>query len=210
MRSTPTTLLTIMTTMAGLSLLSACTADGNSRVEMGDNRIDPARSATVRGINDSNARAEQARVDTSTSLDGLSRVHWDRTTVLVPIDGLEGMPRYLREYPRTSATARQRGEFPTEMTALELSGDSEADQWTEALASPGWHLIQVAALPVRMIMHDPSEPVRHLPQKHWRAQVTTLRQSGADAAKVAELEATALKARQEDAKVRSDAMDAVR
>jgi hypothetical protein len=52
--------------------------------------------------------------------------------------------------------------------------------------------------------------VRHLPQQHWRAQVTTLRQSSAEATKIAELEAAALKARQEDAKVRSDAMDAVR
>jgi hypothetical protein len=61
-----------------------------------------------------------------------------------------------------------------------------------------------------MIMHDPSQCVRHLPQQHWRAQVTTLRQSSAEATKIAELEAAALKARQEDAKVRSDAMDAVR
>jgi hypothetical protein len=194
----------------GLTALAGCTADGNSRVEMGDARIDPTRATTVRGISDSNARPERLTNDSSASLQGLSRAHWDRTTVLVPVDGVEGMPRYLREYPRTVATARQRGEFPTEMTALELSGDSEADQWTETLASPGWHLIQVAALPVRMIMHDPSQCVRHLPQQHWRAQVTTLRQSSAEATKIAELEAAALKARQEDAKVRSDAMDAVR
>jgi hypothetical protein len=196
--------------IASAALLTGCNADGNSRMEMGDARIDASRAVIVRGLADAQARPERVGAASEASLDGLSRAHWDRTTVLVPVDGVEGTPRYLREYPRADATARQRGEFPTEVTALELSGDSEDAQWQEALAAPGWHLIQVAALPVRMIMHDPTQPVRHLPAQHWRAQTSTLRQSAAEAARAAELEAAAVKARAEDAKATTDALDAAR
>jgi len=164
----------------------------------------------VRGIGDTQARPETVAVLDRPSLDGLSRAGWDRTTVYVPVDGVEGMPRYVRERPRALSTARQRGEQPTEVTALELSGGSEDAQWQEALASPWWNLVEAAALPVRVFMVEPWQQTRHLPDQYWRAPAQTPRQSSAETAAKQAQEAEAARLREEGGRVTSDAMDAAR
>ncbi len=164
------------------SAMSSCTAPGNSRPEVGDNRFDQGRSVLVRSMSDYNARPEEKRMADAPSVDGLSRAHWQPTTVIVPIDGVEGYPRFTREHPKALATARQRGEYPTEMSALELSGDTQQDQWQETIESPAWALLQAVSLPYRFIWVQPWDSIRHLPDQHWRAPVNTARVTAAEVA----------------------------
>lgn len=133
-------------------------------------------------MSDYNARPESKPTADSASIDGLSRAHWQSTTVIVPVDGIEGYPRFTREHPKALATARQRGEYPTEMTALELSGDTYGDQWQEAVESPMWSLVQAVSMPYRFIWVQPWDSIRHLPDQHWRAPVNTARLTSAEVA----------------------------
>ncbi|MFO0857088.1 MAG: hypothetical protein U0640_07005 [Phycisphaerales bacterium] len=164
------------------SAMSGCTAAGNSRPEVGDARFGQSRSVLVRSMSDYNARPEEKFSSDSPSVSGLSRAHWQPTTVIVPVDGVEGYPRYTREHPQALATARQRGEYPTEMTALELSGDTYSQRWNEALESPAWAIWQAVSMPYRFIWVQPWEPTRHLPDQHWRAPVNTARITSAEMA----------------------------
>lgn len=171
----------ILMLLAGCAL-TGCASPGNSRSEVGDARFSQSRSVLVRSMSDYDARPEVTYSADSTSVEGLSRAHWTHTTIIVPVDGVEGYPRYTREHPNALATARQRGEYPTEVTALELSGDTERKQWQEVIESPMWAIIQAVSMPYRFIWTQPDDPVRHLPDQHWRAPVNTPRVTIAEVA----------------------------
>ena len=84
------------------------------------------------------------------SIVGLSRNHWQHTTVSVPVDGLASKPTFATKHLKTNATARQRGQYPTDMTALELDGDTGWTQVGETVMSPLW----AAWDGTRMIFYD--------------------------------------------------------
>jgi hypothetical protein len=117
----------------------------------------------------------------------LSRAGWQRTTVLLPIDGIEGNPTYSRTLQWTDETSRQRNEFPTPMTALELDGD-ENTQLKESLLGGPYSLLQGALMPFRMATHRPWQAVSHSPQVGYRAAPTTSQKAAADLARLRELE----------------------
>ncbi len=82
--------------------------------------------------------AAPMREATGPSLTGIDRSHWPEQEILVMQDGVHHHPRFTSNGPRyTNETARQRGEYPTAGSALELGGDCEAQVW-EALAGPVW------------------------------------------------------------------------
>ncbi len=88
----------------------------------------------------------------------LDRGHWAVRAVLVPIDGTTHQPTYATGPAYTSGTARQRGEFPTIESALDLG--TRESQWSEVfegLAWPFWAGADVALMPVRMAMQPPWE-----------------------------------------------------
>jgi hypothetical protein len=64
------------------------------------------------------------------SLAGLDRSNWTPTPVVTPVDGVAHHPLYTQHLILTDATARQRREYPTAETALELTqGSGEAQAW---------------------------------------------------------------------------------
>lgn len=88
----------------------------------------------------------------------LDRSHWKVRAVVMPVDGTSHRPTYATGPAYTHSTARQRGEFPTIETALEL-GDRES-RWSEVfegLAWPFWAGADVALAPARMIAQPPWE-----------------------------------------------------
>lgn len=153
--------------------LAACRSEVNDRTTLGA----PGAASAVRlsDIHGAGQRAETPRSDDATSLAGLSRASWTRQTVEVPVEGTYALRRYTRTYHMTETTSRQRGEFPTPMSTLELTGDTGNEQALEALVSGPYALYEGVVLIPRLFFVRPCEEIRATPEEHWRAPVSTMR-----------------------------------
>lgn len=67
------------------------------------------------------------------SLTGISRDHWAPLQYHVPVDGTVHTRIYAKRTFWADKTARQRGEYPTALSALEMINGSEDQQGLEAL-----------------------------------------------------------------------------
>jgi hypothetical protein len=185
----------------GALALVGCQASLNERTALGDPRmsVSPAEASALRDRTvQLPSLAADARKDAglaqekagSTKLSigrSLGREHWQTTTVLVPIDGVAAHPTYSRWLEWTDETSRQRNEFPTAMSALELNGDLQ-DQHMEMLVAGPRSLGGAAAMPFRMLMHRPWQQVRHVPQTGFRASPATRQRSEREVQQLRELE----------------------
>lgn len=135
--------------------LTGCVSDVNSRVVLGSNvAIDGGAGG---GASSSNA-----------SLHGLDRSNWGSTTIRVPVDGTVHRATYVSRHLYDDSLARQKGLYPTSETALELDG-SRGMGAAEVAAQPGWALLDVALLPVRIAMDPPWEP-QQSPRRVYKRQ----------------------------------------
>jgi len=125
-----------LSTLALLPLsLCACTT-GNERGSIGNGAANnTVKLAIFRGEGEPPPPTPDAATTTS-----LSRSNWQTKTVLVPMDGLASKPTYARSHIWTDKTARQRGQMPTDLTALELDGDTYWTQVEQSAASPAFAL----------------------------------------------------------------------
>lgn len=87
-------------------------------------------------------------VPTTTSID---RSSWDRQTVLVPVDYTLHRPHYRIPWSATDKTHRERNEFPTALTALEMEHMSANQQSLEGAIAPIFAFVELAAIPFRLI-----------------------------------------------------------
>jgi hypothetical protein len=165
----------ILSLFAFAATLTACRTVGNDRSNLGDAASHSAVRLT--DIHGAGTRAETPRADDGTSLAGLSRAGWSRQTIAAPVEGTNAYRRYTRNYQITEATSRQRGDFPTPLSALELTGATRDGQVLEVLAAGPHAFYEGAVLVPRMFFVRPCEEVRATPSDRWRAPVSTLRYS---------------------------------
>lgn len=172
------------------ALLVGCVADGNTRSTLGGGTSEVALPAFAMAGDDRAARPAYAdgpslratagyglpASSADAGASGLDRSGWRASTVVVPVDGVMGHPRYLRNYTLSDELARQRGDFPTALSATELPSNDQASQRGEAVLAPLVATGQALLLVPRMIFVQPWEQVRHTPQPLWRAPVQTRRQ----------------------------------
>lgn len=93
---------------------------------------------------------------------------WAPVNVHVPVDGVYSYPKYTREQVWTASTARQRGDAAAAITALELDGNTRLTRLGEASAAGPIAIFEALVMVPRMLMHDPRQRVRSLPQSYWR------------------------------------------
>lgn len=173
-------------------VLSGCVADGNNSNTLGRKQdLAPSLQAVqLQGVADNNTRPDTAARSNAASLTGpgsrLNRGAWEPVPFVVPIDGVDGLPTYSRHTTFADSTARQRGEFPTPISSLELSGDSLVDRRDEALFAPLDSFAQAMLILPRFFFVQPWEQVRHEPQRYWMAPGTTQRITSEDVARYAE------------------------
>lgn len=106
--------------------------------------------------------------------DTLDRAHWAVRPILVPIDGTAHQPTYATGPSYAHSTPRQRGEFPTLDSVLDL-GDRES-AWAEVyegFAWPFWAGVDLALMPARMVMQEPWSTVQSPPGPRARAPLGT-------------------------------------
>lgn len=168
-------------TSLGLALaLCGCRADGNHRADLG--RAGSLTSVSFRSLDQAGERAETTRVDDTASVAGLSRASWAPQTIAVPVDGVHAYRRYTRSYRITDDSSRQRGDYPTPLSALDLVGGEAHDQVLESLCAGPHALYEGLVLVPRLFFVRPDEEVRATPQDYWRAPVTTPRFTRAERA----------------------------
>jgi hypothetical protein len=180
--------------VSGLMLLCAggCVSSHNERNSVGpwhgpSNGLG-SRSAdhgfVLPEIEDAGGRREAGRTDDGPSLAAsgskLARGHWALSTVVVPVDRVGGYSTYIRQPALTNTTARQRGQYPTPTTALDLDAGSEGDQQLEMLASGPQAFYEAAAMVPRFFFVQPWDEVNHVTQPLARAPVFTQRYTEAE------------------------------
>jgi hypothetical protein len=89
------------------------------------------------------------------SVTGIDRSNWARTDFSIPVDGTVHHPTYAKRVIVADRTARQRGQYPTASTALELWGGSADEQEWEALLNQLRSLGDLVLLPLNVILQRP-------------------------------------------------------
>jgi hypothetical protein len=109
------------------------------------------------------------------SITSIARTNWQPMVIVSPIDSVAATRTYAVNYIWSDATARQRGQSPTPVSSLELTGGSEMTQMWESLASAPIAFAGGVMILPRMITHSPTREVRYFPEQYWRAPADTLR-----------------------------------
>lgn len=151
-----------------LLALAGC-VNSNARTTVGDSVVLPA--FTEAGVNPRGLPPTSAP-----SLEGMDRGNWSRQVFVVPVDGPEYRPLYATQLTQHNDTVRQRLEFPSPTSALELSRTSQGEQIGDAAASAGYALWDLLAMVPRMCITAPwGGPQRGDVQSYWRAPVSEAR-----------------------------------
>jgi hypothetical protein len=111
-----------------LPILGGCIVDGNLRTTLSDNV----------GLTVMDPGVQETYLDIPASPLDVHRSNWKPVTLLVPVDGTDHTYLGRTDLPCTVATARQRGEFPTGESAIDLDGDTGDVQAYEAVEAPFW------------------------------------------------------------------------
>lgn len=144
------------------ALVAGCVSPANDRISEG-------RGPALGGTMMESFRAESGRAGSvgaevdrgevfapqSRSRMTLDRSAWPRTTVLVPVDGTAHRPTLQRSVVVANVTPRQRGEYPTIDSALDLTKGSADAQTAEAAVQPVRAVGDFVLLPFRMIAQPP-------------------------------------------------------
>lgn len=85
----------------------------------------------------------------------LDRADWAPERFVVPVDGTVHGRTWRGRFGLAQSTARQEGLFPTASTGLELQGASGAAQVWEGVLAPPAAIVDVFALPVRVVLEPP-------------------------------------------------------
>jgi len=119
-------------------MLAACVTPENDRTTVGHGpaayKPEAITPDSGRAGNTTPGIEPQARTPRSSepTLAGLDRSNWERTTLMVPVDGTAHRPTYVQRIIGTNSSARQRREYPTAESALEMTQGSGHDQSIEA------------------------------------------------------------------------------
>jgi hypothetical protein len=132
--------------------IGGCTA-GNERLTLGGR---PGQSINpVTGIDD---RGRTIADDDAPSLGGASRMDrlaWGTVAFEVPADATLAYPHYAHHAASLDNSARQRGQFPTPMSALEGAAASPRRQRYEVYAGLGHAVADAVLLVPRMFIDAP-------------------------------------------------------
>ncbi|MFN0011152.1 MAG: hypothetical protein ACKVS8_05845 [Phycisphaerales bacterium] len=170
----PSTHPTTHPAAAALALVAACALPGcfapqNNSNALGDSATLPALTPdTPTGI-------RTARVGSpdppSLAANSFSRDHWAVARFSVPLDSAAHQPTYTPlTLSSTDTLARQRSEYPTADSAMDLSTrDSGGQEIIEGFAAPMWAAFDLGLMPVRALLASPFDSA-HAPDNPDRPQ----------------------------------------
>jgi hypothetical protein len=166
----PAALLVVSAALGAGLALTGCTHAENDRFRFGESGLLPAFDARPDTI-----------ADPTPTVTGHDRSGWEPMVFVVPVHGTAHQPTYAPGTFDLATLPRQRGEYPTAETCLDLSEpDGGAEAWLAA-RTHGMALVDTVMLVPRAIMRPPTAT-------DWSPGGNYTRVSGQDAA-VAEIEA---------------------
>lgn len=144
--------------------LAGCAHRGNDRITLADGLALEAISGSGPGVALSSDRPSVTSID---------RAGWQPLEFAVGINGTAHYPNYSRVRTTVRETRRQRGEFPTPESCLDLVAGTQRRQRVEAMTQPFRTLGNAVLIVPRMFfrrpwttVHSPREPY----QRH-RAEI---------------------------------------
>lgn len=167
--------------VAGLTLvllaggLAGCSTTMNERPWIGQTENDAKGGAVYLDLVRAEERAEAPLTDDKPSVVSLTRENWSPVLFVVPVDGVASRRTYTTEIYYADATARQRGEHPTPISSLELSGPTRTEQALEGLVNPFNAFGDLVMMPARMAVWWPWREVYSFPPSYWRGPEFVLR-----------------------------------
>jgi len=146
-RTLPRSVRVILAAAGASALLAGC-VDSNSRATVGESIVLPAMQPS--------APIPDEYPQDGSSLTGLDRSNWTAMTFLVPVDGTHHRPTYADAFFIADVTRRQRGEYPTLESALDLDGSKYGDcasqqRFAEGFLVPARAMLDAVAMPVRLV-----------------------------------------------------------
>lgn len=141
--------------LAVLPFLSGC-VDANNRLAVG---VEPQqiRFEALNGVQPlatdgaTPIQGDFQRADDAPSLVSLDRANWDSRTLAQPVDYTLHRPHYRVPSSYPDKLPRERGEFPTPDSALDLACRSENQQAWQALGAPLGAFVEGLSIPFRLI-----------------------------------------------------------
>lgn len=184
MRTSP---LSAATLALAATLLAGCGGDPNTSISVGGQPPVEVFNPDAVAFPPRQGQTPDSPSLVSTTL---SREHWPARSLDVPLDRPFHQPTYRfnrdsRAY--TTLLARQRGEFPTQSSALDLgSNPNTGDQALEGLAMPVLVAAELVALPFRLFtdpVHERERSTEHAsPRTPGTIRITDLLGPDADTA----------------------------
>lgn len=136
-----------------VTLIPAC-AESNSRNRLGDSVTIQAFQPASRVLSSEDTQ----RADDPPSLTSLDRSAWEPTVYSIPVDATHHRPNYRTNFQSgPNKLKRQRAEYPTTASALELDAGStwSGDRFFESILEPIHASLELVAMPVAMAIHQP-------------------------------------------------------
>ncbi|MCC6230464.1 MAG: hypothetical protein IT432_14720 [Phycisphaerales bacterium] len=129
-------------------------AESNSRNRIGDDVTLQAFQPASQVLSSEDTQ----RADDPPSLTSLDRSAWEPTVYALPVDATHHRPTYRFLAPiGPRQLRRQRGEYPTTMSALELDGGStwSRDRFFESILEPVHASLELVRMPFAMAIYQP-------------------------------------------------------
>ena len=162
--------LSLVVLLGAAAALTGCTNSHNDRLRFGEAGAIPAFATDA---------PEGFEGDTYRSVTGLDRSDWEPVVFAVPVHGTAHQPTYAPSAFDLGTLPRQRGEYPTAETSLDLGEpDCAADAWFAA-RTHGMAVVDTVMLLPRMVMRPPTAT-------DWSPNGNYTRVSGQDPAPTAE------------------------
>lgn len=140
--------------LAGLAVVLPACAESNSRNRLGDD----VTLQAFRPASQVLSSEDTQRADDPPSLTSLDRSAWEPVAYSLPVDATHHRPTYRFLAPiGPRQLRRQRGEYPTTMSALELDGGStwSRDRFFESILEPIHSSLELVRMPFAMAIYQP-------------------------------------------------------
>ncbi len=131
--------------LALLSALAACTHSTNDTLRLGESDI--LSSFTIE---------PHTLPPVNPGVTSLSRDNWDTLTLLVPVNGTAHQPTHAPSALDLDTLARQRGEYPTAESSLELGEPDITHEISLATQTHGFAFLDALLLVPRAILRPPT------------------------------------------------------
>ena len=133
-----------MLAAAGLTL-AGCTHEANDALRLGESAVLPVFQNNPHQL-----------PPAGPSVTGLDRSNWEPMVYVIPVSGVAHSPQYAPPVYDRDILARQRGDFPTALTALELGEPDAGEELLLAARAHGWAFLDMLMLVPRLAIRPPT------------------------------------------------------